>query len=339
MMEILPKITVVTATFNIINNGRETFFRECVESVHNQTYSNIEHIIMDGASTDGSLHIIQEYVDKGWVKLYSKKDSGIDEAYDNATKLATGEYLAWMNSDDKYYSNDAIEKSIKKIQENKADYSYGSVQIITKDNQNHSVIKPKIENFWKDMPFSHQSMIVKKEIVEKLGGYSGSSYGYGGDLYLVNKLILNDYKGVDVEDFISFYRIGGISNQSDDKRRQMECIYVQTENKYKLYKLFYDDITFEQVENIYRFGDCNSYYPKFFFEKFIKFMVDKKLKNFNYDNFISYLEDIKHKKIQLIKSKKILLFNKILIMLIKYKNNKASYKLFGFLPIIVSKIK
>mgnify|MGYP002171082171 CR=1 FL=1 len=77
---------------------------------------NIEHLIIDGASTDGTLELIKEYENKGWVKLYSKKDSGIDEAYDNATKLATGEYLAWMNSDDKYYSNDAIEKSIKKIQ-------------------------------------------------------------------------------------------------------------------------------------------------------------------------------------------------------------------------------
>lgn len=60
----MRKITVITVTFNLIKDGREAFFRQCVESVHNQTYPNIEHIVMDGASTDGTLDLIREYKKK-----------------------------------------------------------------------------------------------------------------------------------------------------------------------------------------------------------------------------------------------------------------------------------
>ena len=73
----LPKITVITATFNLIKDKREKFFRQCVESVHNQTYANIEHLVMDGASKDGTLDLIKEYEDKGWLKCYSEPDKGM----------------------------------------------------------------------------------------------------------------------------------------------------------------------------------------------------------------------------------------------------------------------
>lgn len=57
MTDIFPKITVITATFNLSSDHREEFFRKCCESIHNQTYSNIEHIVQDGASTDGTLDL------------------------------------------------------------------------------------------------------------------------------------------------------------------------------------------------------------------------------------------------------------------------------------------
>ena len=73
----LPPITVITATYNLIKNGRKEFFKQCLESVHNQTYPNIEHLIIDGASSDGTVEMLQEYADKGWIKYISEPDSGI----------------------------------------------------------------------------------------------------------------------------------------------------------------------------------------------------------------------------------------------------------------------
>ena len=97
MTQKLPKVTVVTATYNLIKDGREKFFRQCVESIHNQTYKNIEHLVIDGASKDGTIDLIKEYADKGWIKYVSEPDKGMCDAMNKGIKIATGEYVAILN--------------------------------------------------------------------------------------------------------------------------------------------------------------------------------------------------------------------------------------------------
>lgn len=157
-----PKVSIVTTTLNLFKDNRQEFFRKCIESVHNQTYPNIEHIIIDGASTDDTLELIKEYQKKGWITYYSERDKGIDDAYNKGLKKATGKYIAYMNSDDCYYADDVIETSIKMMEEEQADYCYGSEEKVFRDGSLFMIWNPKVENFWKDMPFSHQTMIVKK---------------------------------------------------------------------------------------------------------------------------------------------------------------------------------
>lgn len=332
-----PKVTIITVTLNLIKDRREEFFRQCVESVHNQTYKNIEHIVQDGASTDGTLDLIKEYEDKGWLKCYSEPDEGIDCAYNHALKHTTGKYVIFMNSDDCFYYNRAIEESIKKLEEQQADYSYGKEKRIDRNGNFVILWKPKIENFWKNMPFSHQTLFVKKSVLDKLNGYN-TDCGFGGDIYLVFQLILNDYKGVEVNEIISLYRTGGISSQTNDKKKQMEVLYVLAKKFLHLYQQFYKDITLEQVEDIYYFGDNLIVYPKYFLQKLIKFMVEKNLKNFDYNKFIDYVNSIASNSNQLcclntnIVSYK--LFNFLPILKIKNKNNKSYYKLFNIIPFL-----
>lgn len=69
-----PLVTVVTITYNLINAGREKFIRQCIDCVRVQTYKNVEHIIIDGASTDGTLEIFKDYP---WLKVFSEPDKGI----------------------------------------------------------------------------------------------------------------------------------------------------------------------------------------------------------------------------------------------------------------------
>ena len=106
-----PKVTVITATYNLIKNGREKSFRQCVESVHHQTYKNIEHLIIDGASTDGTLELIAEYEKKGWLRCVSEPDKGMADAMNKGIQKASGEYVIILISDD-YYILDAIEVSM-----------------------------------------------------------------------------------------------------------------------------------------------------------------------------------------------------------------------------------
>lgn len=131
MLKKQPKVTVVTPTFNLIEGGREKFFQQCIESVHNQTYQNIEHLIIDGASTDGTLELLQKYEKKGWIKCYSEPDEGMCDAMNKGIRKASGEYVAILNSDD-FYTKNAIELSVKALLENNADYSYATTDMISR---------------------------------------------------------------------------------------------------------------------------------------------------------------------------------------------------------------
>ena len=346
-MKETPKITVITITLNLFKDNRQDLFRQCVESVKNQTYKNIEYIVQDGASKDGTVDLIKEYEKQGLLKLYSEPDKGIDDAYNHALKHATGKYIIFMNSDDCFYDDKAIEESVKKLEEEQADYSYGKEKKVDRDGKFVMLWEPKVENFWKNMPFSHQTLFVKKSVMDELGGYN-TDCGFGGDVYLVLQLILNDYKGVEVDHIISLYRIGGISSQTDDKKGQMKVLYVLAKRFLYLYKQFYEDINLEQVEDIYYFGDNPAVYPKYFLQRLIRFMVEKNLKNFDYNKFINFVNFIAsggminsnlncsniHNRKNIISYK---LFNLLPLMTIKQKNNKTYYKLFGIIPLFYVK--
>ena len=92
-----PKISIVTACYN-----SEKYLESCILSIMRQTYDNIEHIIVDGASTDGTLEIIKKYEGKYNMRWISEKDSGMYDAIIKGFAMATGEIFAWLNSDDMY---------------------------------------------------------------------------------------------------------------------------------------------------------------------------------------------------------------------------------------------
>mgnify|MGYP001449391678 CR=1 FL=1 len=106
-----PLLTIITATFN-----SEKYLEECLLSLYNQNYSNYEHIVVDGGSTDRTVDIIKKYEHKiaYWC---SKSDSGIYDAFNKGMQLAKGKYLGFLNSDDKY-----TEKSLEILNKYIASY-------------------------------------------------------------------------------------------------------------------------------------------------------------------------------------------------------------------------
>ena len=208
--ELFPKVTVVTVTYNLIKNGREQYFRQCLESVHKQIYSNVEHIVIDGASNDGTLDILKEYQKKKWITYYSEPDNGIYDAMNKGIKKATGKYVVFLNSDDFFYKESAISLSIRSLENEQADFSCAYGYYIENEKISSKInVQPEI--FFLRMPFCHQTMFTRRDVLLKEGCFDAKKYKSAADYDLIIRLLLKGYTISIVNKVISCFRGGGTS--------------------------------------------------------------------------------------------------------------------------------
>ncbi len=155
-----PLITVIT----VVRNG-ERFLEQTIRSVVEQTYDTMEYIIVDGASTDGTLDIIKKYEHKiaYWI---SEPDKGIYDAMNKGIDLATGEWINFMNAGDMFYANDVIDK-VFAPSERRADVLYGDHHLIYGTNHAKTCKAGEVKDLWKGMIFCHQSSFVKTSLMKE----------------------------------------------------------------------------------------------------------------------------------------------------------------------------
>jgi glycosyltransferase involved in cell wall biosynthesis len=274
MQESKPLVTIITITFNLKKAGREKYFRQNLKSVHNQTYKNIEHIIIDGASTDGTVELIKEYADKGWIKYISDPDTGIYNAMNKGAKMAKGKYVAFLNSDDFYNNSTGVEVSVRALEESGADFSYAPAILLKGDgsfHNDHPHVFPKIETVFFVMPFCHQTMFTKRDVMEKEGMFD-ENFKSAGDYDFVLRLCLNKYKSVFVDDVFITFRWGGFSISSNDLSiKEVSDAYFKNYSKLcsitreecgKIYCSGYNNIPYELASRLKDTGiyfDYNKY--------------------------------------------------------------------------------
>ena len=158
-MKNYPKITVVTVCYNALETIEETML-----SVLNQTYSNIEYIVIDGGSTDGTVEIIKKYADRlfYWV---SESDKGIYDAMNKGIKVATGEYINFMNAGDKFFSNDVLREVFASINATPG-VIYGST--FMKYSFGNYIVEPdSLEKIVSRMIFCHQSVFMRSDLAKR----------------------------------------------------------------------------------------------------------------------------------------------------------------------------
>ena len=204
----IPLITIIT----VVRNGEKTL-EQTILSVINQTYGNIEYIIIDGVSVDGTLNIIKKYEDKidYWI---SEPDKGIYDAMNKGIGLAAGEYIALLNSDD-WYELNACEIIVNKINEKDADVYYGMMRVIK--NEALFFIVGYTEQLLSQFMIPHQACFVKNSIY-KIYQYD-IKYKVVADHDFMIRLKNNNCKFYFVECIIGNYRAGGIS---DSRLRKIE---------------------------------------------------------------------------------------------------------------------
>lgn len=221
-----PLITVVTITFNLIKANRQNTFKQCIESVSNQSYQNIEHIIIDGASTDGTVEILKEYEAQGLIKYFSQPDNGIYDAMNKGIEKANGKYIAFLNSDDFYNNIDSVKLSAEALENQNADWSYANSLIIDEKKGKQSLWYGSLDFIPFGSLSNHQTVFVKTEILKILGGFD-LKYPTMADNQLMMKLHSLGYKSVYIDETIVSFRPGGFSAGMTDKVKQdhIECFY------------------------------------------------------------------------------------------------------------------
>ena len=206
------KISIITASFNSAKTIKET-----IESVLSQDYPDVEYIVADGGSKDGTVEILRSYGDK--IKWISEKDSGIYDAMNKGIRLATGEVIGIIGSDDFYPNSTIISQVVGAFKHSNADSVYGDLHYVAEENtskiiRNWHAGKYKIQNFLYVWMPPHTAYYLRKDIYDKFGLYN-TDFKSAGDYELMLRMLYK-YK-------ISTYylpkvlmkmRVGGTGNAS-----------------------------------------------------------------------------------------------------------------------------
>lgn len=203
--EEFPLVSIITVVFN-----GEEFLEDTVMSVLNQSYQNIEYIIIDGGSTDGTLDIIKKYEDKlaYWI---SEPDNGIYDAMNKGILRATGALVGIINADD-YYLPGVVQLVVNKMKCSVADIFYGRLNVIHRSSS--EILKTLgAKKDWKlyfKMSIPHPSTFVRRKIYEKY--LYPTKYYIAGDYFFILKTKLNKNKFEYINSLLVHMRDGGVSN-------------------------------------------------------------------------------------------------------------------------------
>ena len=220
-----PKISLVTVCKN-----SEKYIERTIRSIIDQNYENLEYIIIDGGSTDGTLDIINSYRNN-ISKLISEKDKGIYDAFNKGLKNYTGDIIGFVNSDD-YLLENALD-TISKYYQNypNVDFFFGSVK------KHWGILhgyKPwKIFYTWGFYSSHSTGFYIKKEAAQKVGFYN-LDYKYSADYdYFYRMIVKHKLKGIATKknEVLGVFSRGGFSSKIDFLDHAFECTKIRINNK------------------------------------------------------------------------------------------------------------
>jgi glycosyltransferase involved in cell wall biosynthesis len=243
------KISIITVIYNGANTIADT-----IESVYNQTYNNIEYLIIDGKSSDNSIDVIKRFEEAFYnsgisYKWISEEDDGLYDAINKGINMSTGDVIGILNSDD-FFSDNLVVNDIAIIFENeKVDCIYGNINYI-------NPITSKVMRKWKSKQYedglfdkswtpAHPTFYCKKEVYQKYGLYR-TDFKIAADVELMYRFLVRyKVKSKYLERLMVIMRMGGISNNGLNSTLTItkEMIKVYKENgknlnliKYLIYK-------------------------------------------------------------------------------------------------------
>lgn len=235
------KISIITVSLN-----SENFIESCINSVINQSYKNIEFIVIDGLSTDNTLKIIKKY-SKYISVIISEPDLGIYDGMNKGIKIAKGEIIGFLNSDDLYANNSVLSKVANVFNENPSlDACYANLIYVKKDDINQTI------RYWKSNKFilgsfskgwspPHPTFFARSQVYKCFGNFN-LNYPIISDIELMMRFLeINKIKTLYLNEVWIKMRMGGLSNKSFKSILQQNLDIIRVLHNHKL---DYNVITF-----------------------------------------------------------------------------------------------
>jgi len=211
------KVSIITVTYNSAK-----YVDDCINSIIRQNYKNIEYIVIDGGSNDGTVDIIKKY-SSYITKWISEEDNGMYDALNKGMVLATGDVVGILNSDDVLASADVISEIVKCFQQNNVDSLYGDLVYVDPFDLQ------KVLRFWKGLPYdrrrfkygwmpAHPTFYIRRQLIEKFGGYESHYFTAADFEFMARYLYRFKVSSCYLQKLIVKMRVGGASNESFSRR-------------------------------------------------------------------------------------------------------------------------
>lgn len=227
------KISIITATYN-----SAAHVANCIESVNSQTYPDIEHIIVDGASKDNTVEIIKAIPNRV-AKLISEPDKGIYDALNKGIQLASGELIAFLHTDDVFATPQTIAHVVDQFTHEEVSGVYGDLVFVNEENKvvrtwnSGSFNRSMVKKGW--MP-PHPTLVLRKTVYEQYGLFN-PSFRIAGDYdFMLRIMLAKDIQLKYLPEVITNMKMGGASTGTIKGiiRKSKEDLRAMRNNGFKL---------------------------------------------------------------------------------------------------------
>ncbi len=209
-------ISIITATYNSQKN-----IESCIQSVLDQDFKDIEYILVDGASSDNTIAIAQEMLEKSDLKSFkviSEPDKGIYDALNKGIQAATGDIIGFVHSDDLLASNDVLSSIDSTLSETNVDGAYGHLQYVAENDVSNVV------RFWKSKTFKrkylnygwmppHPTLFLKRKVYKEQGVFD-LGFKIAADYEFILRVFSKSYNIQRIDKILVKMRLGGASNKN-----------------------------------------------------------------------------------------------------------------------------
>ncbi len=233
------KVSIITVSLNSVNTIERT-----MQSVIGQTYSDVEYIVIDGGSTDGTKDMIEQYKDHiaCWI---SEKDNGIYDAMNKGLDLASGEIIGILNSDD-WYEKDAVAKVVGEFEKSDADMVYGRVAFVYSNGVQYVNKNAGLSTVRYQMAPPHPATFVRRSIYERVGKFD-TRYRIAADYDMLLRIYTRHGRIREIPEVLTYFRRGGASN-----RYLTVCAEETRMISYQYTSYFPGEDYREKIENTYQ---------------------------------------------------------------------------------------